>query len=197
MTETSRMATRPFDRNLHHRRSIRLPNYDYSQAGAYFVTIVCKDHALLLEDPALHAFVEDAWLWLARQYAYVHIDEYAIMPNHLHGILVIRDARRGGSRTALTDAAKRKPLGRLIGAFKTVSTKRINTMRGTRQAQIWQRNYYERVIRDEDELNRVRKYIKENPLRWEDDPENPERQRASHAQSERTDVLFGQENWTQ
>ena len=159
-----------YDPTRHHRRSIRLPSYDYAQVGAYFVTIVCKERALLLEDPMLRTVVEETWLWLANQYDYVRLDEYVVMPNHLHGIIVIR---RGGSRTAPTkDATKRKPLGRLIGAFKTVSTKRMNAAPGL---PVWQRNYYERVIRDEDELNRIRQYIIDNPMRWEEDEENPNR----------------------
>ena len=162
-----------YDPTRHHRRSIRLPAYDYTQAGAYFVTLVCKEGALLLEDLLYKEIVGKAWLWLEAQYAYVVLDQYVIMPNHLHGIIFIRDSGRGGSRTAPTDGTKRKPLGRLIGAFKTVSTKRINEMRGTPGLPVWQRNYYEHVIRNEGELNRVRQYIVDNPARWEQDPENP------------------------
>jgi len=144
--------------------------------------------------------VEETWLWLADQYEFVHLDEYVIMPNHLHGIIVIGDTCRGGTRTVLrrgdtrtvlrrgdtrtvlrrgdtrsapTGVAKRKPLGRLVGAFKTVSTKHINEIRGTLGVPVWQRNYYERVIRNGEELNRVRQYIIDNPAHWEQDHENP------------------------
>ena len=87
---------------------------------------------------------------------------------------------RGGSRTALTrtaptDPVKRKPLGRLLGAFKTVSSKQINQRRSTPGTIVWQRNYYEHVIRDEADLNRVREYITANPARWDTDAENPRR----------------------
>jgi len=74
----------------YHRRSIRLPTYDYAQAGAYFVTIVCRNRLLLLEAPRFRDLVEETWLWLADQYEFVHLDEYVIMPNHLHGIIVSR-----------------------------------------------------------------------------------------------------------
>ena len=87
------------------------------------------------------------------------------MPNHFHGILIIRT---GGSRTAPT-TKKRKPLGRLIGAFKTVSTKQINQLRKIPGGKIWQRNYYEHVIRNENDLNQTRQYINENILKWEMD----------------------------
>jgi REP element-mobilizing transposase RayT len=114
----------------------------------------------------------------------VHLDEWIIMPNHLHGIIVINNSRgasgraqsqtketcKGGSRTAPT---KIKPLGQLIGAFKTMSTKRVNELRNTPGASIWQRNYYERIIRDEDELTSIRHYIYNNPACWSDDNENP------------------------
>jgi len=161
----------PYDPTKHHRRSIRLQSHDYTQNGTYLVTIVCRDRASLLDDPHFRAGAEEAWRWLAVQYEYVHLDQYVVMPNHLHGLIVIRGTRRGGSRTAPT--AKRKPLGRLVAAFKTVSTKRINEMRGTPGLPVWQRNYYEHVVRSEDELNRVRQYILDNPTRWEEDRENP------------------------
>ena len=104
------------------------------------------------------------------------MDEWVVMPNHLHGIIVIVDAAcRGGSRTAPTNLARHKPLGRLIGAFKTVSTKRINAIRDTPNLPVWQRNYYEHIIRDDEELNRIRQYIADNPMQWEMDSENPSR----------------------
>ena len=123
--------------------------------------------------------VADSWGWLSQQYPHVDLDEWIVMPNHLHGIIVLDDrapdTRRGGSRTAQATLAKRKPLGRLVGAFKTVSTKRINQLRGTPGAQLWQRNYYEHVVRDEPELERARHYIAYNAAKWPDDPENPGR----------------------
>ena len=205
-----------YDPNKHHRRSIRLKGYDYTQAGVYFVTIVTQNRACLFGDIVagevrLNAFgqvVAETWQWLATQYGYVELDEWVVMPNHLHGIIIITgtgDGRPadgggvgggsrtaptvigatgggggvgGGSRTAPTVIAstapmvKRKPLGRLIGAFKTVSTKRINEYRGTPGVVVWQRNYYEHIIRDECSLNRIREYIAANPLRWHLDREN-------------------------
>jgi len=163
-----------YDPTRHHRRSIRLPSYDYSQSGAYFVTIVCRDRVLLLNDPGLRAVAEEAWLWLADQYVFVHLDAFVVMPNHLHGIIVINDTRRGGSRTApTTNGLRPKTLGRLVGAFKTVSTKRINEIRGTHGLPVWQRNYYEHVIRNEGERDRIRQYIAGNPTCWDQDRENP------------------------
>ena len=214
------------DPGRHHRRSIRLKGYDYSRPGAYFITIVAQDRACLfgkVVDGVMHLsevgqIVAESWQWLAAQYDYVTLDAWVVMPNHIHGIIVITDqggddgggggddggrgvddGGGGGSRTAPTantptasnaptapDAptanapttnaptapAKRKTVGRLVGAFKTVSTKRINDQRGTPGAQVWQRDFYEHIIRDAAALARIRRYIVENPARWASDPEN-------------------------
>ena len=96
------------DPGLHHRRSIRLPGYDYSQAGAYFVTICTQNRRCLfgnvvnVEMVLNHAgrVVAESWQWMGEQYEHVELDEWVIMPNHLHGIIVISE-RRGGSRTSV------------------------------------------------------------------------------------------------
>ncbi len=179
-----------YDPEIHHRRSIRLRGYDYCRSGRYYVTICTQDKEHLfgrvvegeMHRNELGDYVARCWQWLARQYPYVDLDEWIIMPNHLHAIMVItcRGVSRnaptmqnaepeGGSRTAPT---KRKPLGRLIGAFKTVSTDHLNEMRGTPTSLLWQRDFYEHIIRNDDELNKIREYIRTNPLRWGSDPEN-------------------------
>ncbi len=177
-------STRPattYGPGVHRRRSIRLKGFDYSQAGAYFVTVVVRDWecsfgrvfdgAIQLNDTG--RLVRDSWEWLAVQHPYVALDEYIVMPNHLHGIIVISDQCRGGSRTA-SNSMPPKPLGRLIGAFKTVSTKRVNFASETPGKPIWQRNYYEHVIRNDKELTDIREYIVNNPIRWELDKYNPD-----------------------
>jgi putative transposase len=138
--------------------------------------------------------VANGWQWLSAQYPCVELDKWVVMPNHLHGILVLTDTpRRGGkpaaryaTRTAPTthdttqptsiDASKPKPLGRLIGAFKTISTKEINQVRNTPGIPIWQRNYYEHIIRHKEALQTIRHYIQTNPQSWNLDrlhPDNP------------------------
>ena len=125
---------------------------------------------------------DTSWQWLSQAYDYVESDEWIIMPNHLHGIIfispdnIISTDCRGGSRTAPTGESKIKPLGRLIGAFKTISTKQINFTRKTSGAPFWQRNFYEHVIRDDHSLNRIREYIVTNPWQWDLDRENPQAQ---------------------
>jgi REP element-mobilizing transposase RayT len=117
--------------------------------------------------------VKRSWSWLAEHYDYVDIDEFVVMPNHIHGILILNGTGRGGSRTAPT--TRPKPLGQLVGAFKTVSTKQINKNCRTPDAVFWQRNYYEHIVRTETSLNRVREYVYENALKWDIDRENPTR----------------------
>jgi len=137
-----------FDPQHHHRRSTRLSGYDYSQAGAYFVT-VCAQHRACMLGKIGHDRVDltdcgrvvaTCWQWLGERYPQVDLDEWIVMPNHLHGIITIADdIGRGGSRTAPTVITP-KPLGRLIGAFKTLSTKHISLMHGIRGVALWQRN---------------------------------------------------------
>jgi putative transposase len=194
-----------FDPEIHHRRSIRLRGYDYSQPGGYYVTLCAQGKKHLfgrivegeMQRNELGDYIARCWQWLARQYPYVELDEWVVMPNHLHGIIVITGTgvsgsalavpngrsgggsptaptvqngkSGGGSRTAPT---KCKPLGRLVGAFKTVSAHHFNEVHGTPSSQLWQRDFYEHVIRNEDELNKIREYIRTNPLRWDSDPEN-------------------------
>jgi REP element-mobilizing transposase RayT len=160
------------------RRSIRLKEYDYSQAGGYFVTICTQDRksvfgeiingAIQLNESG--SIIAATWEWLSAQYPYVKLDIRVVMPNHFHGIVFLFNGPMGGSRTAPT---KQKPLGRLMGAFKTVSTKRINEIHGTIGKPVWQRNYYEHVIRNETDLEEIREYIQNNPLKWLEDENHP------------------------
>ncbi len=180
-----------YDPEIHHRRSIRLKGYDYSRSGYYFVTMCthnreCLFGEIINGEMALNEYggiVSESWKWLGVQYDHVELDAWTIMPNHMHGIIVINndghghDCRgdsqsdcRGGSRTAPTCA--NKPGGRLIGACKTVSTKHINHIRNTPGLPVWQRNYYEHIIRDEKSLENIRNYIINNPARWEEDENN-------------------------
>lgn len=173
-----------YDPAKHHRRSIRLKDYDYTQAGAYFITLCVENRACVLGDvidgemqlSPSGAIVADAWEWLAQQYPYVAIDEYVVMPNHFHGIIVVDAPTVGAVREPPNEpptSPPRKPLGRLIGAFKTVSTKRINELNTTPGISFWQRNYYEHIIRHENALDRIRGYIIRNPMKWAIDRQNP------------------------
>jgi len=183
-----------------HRQSIRLPGYDYTQPGAYFITITTHNRESLfgqIDDGVMllnewGEFARAEWLNTTKIRPYVELDEFCIMPNHIHGIIVIREhsdrgmARdgRGTARRAPTEIITPteqfgKPISHsiptIVRAYKSAVTKRINEINHTPGAPIWQRNYYEHIIRNDIELNRIRGYIINNPLVWGEDTENSAR----------------------
>ena len=168
-----------YNPDIHTRRSVRLKGYDYSQPGAYYVTVVTRDRKSWFGDVtggemrlnATGQLVVDAWNWIAKRYPYVKLDGYILMPNHLHGIIMITEL---DACPVKTSARSHKPLGRLIGAFKTISTKRVNILHSTTGRVLWQRSFYDHVIRNERERDRVLEYIVHNPKSWDSDIENPD-----------------------
>jgi REP element-mobilizing transposase RayT len=190
-----------YNPDIHHRHSIRLKDYDYSQAGAYFVTICASQRECLFGgivngDMVLNdvgRIVVDEWVKTGIVRKNAILDEFVLMPNHFHGIIFLSEnvgamplARPGGTgnhdgyriETRVTRrVAPTGPVSGSIGAvmaqFKSIVTKRINVLRNNLGCPVWQRNYYERVIRNEDELFRAREYIVNNPMKWELDKENP------------------------
>ncbi len=176
-----------FNPDFHHRRSIRLPHYDYSRRGAYFVTICIRNRECLLghigrgEMTLNNAglVVQSVWNGLPQRYTGIEIDAFVVMPNHIHGIMHIVGAalalppnpaarKKGAASSAPT-------LGDVVRAFKSISAIQVNRILSRSGQPLWQRNYYERVIRDEAEMCRIHEYIQNNPLNWETDKENPER----------------------
>ncbi len=218
------------------RRSIRLQGYDYTRQGAYFVTICTRNRACLLGDIVegrMHLseagrLAQAVWEDLPHHYPHVQIDVWVIMPNHMHGIIILTEAQAtdddmpsgadpktdvgaisktdvGASKTDVgaisktdvgalktdvgaiskTDvgaglkpaptvpAPTRHGLSEIVRAFKTFSARRINALHNTVGTPFWQRNYYERVIRNQSALDRIRQYIADNPARWSEDLENP------------------------
>lgn len=167
----------PYNSAHHHRRSIRLKGFDYAQTGMYFVTICTHRCACILghiTDDRIHLsaagdIVAATWQSLALRYSYVELDAWVVMPNHFHGILAMTpDDPRDGI------PIKPKPLGQLIGQFKMVSAKEINLQQETRGTPVWQRDFYDHIIRDDGDLHRIRDYIQNNPLRWAQDSLYPE-----------------------
>jgi putative transposase len=165
-----------------HRRSIRLRNYDYALAGAYFVTMITRDRRCLFGDIVdgkmrlnhCGQTVEDEWEKSARVRNEIELDAFIIMPNHVHGIIVITDAsERATSRSPLHYGPAKRSLGAFVGGFKSAVTKRICEVRELPGGLLWQRNYFEHVIRNDESLQRIRQYIHDNPARWEFDRENP------------------------
>jgi REP element-mobilizing transposase RayT len=221
------------DLHRHRRRSIRLKGYDYTQPGAYFVTVCTQDRACLFGE-VMHGemrlndagrMVERWWGELNRKFPHIRTDAFAVMPNHIHGIIVIEpvgvepvgadlrvcpDQRMGahvgaplpgdvagthanamgahagaplpgdvaGTHANAMGAHIGAPLPEIVQWFKTMTTSEY--IRGVKQShwtafrgRLWQRNYYEHIIRSDGSLGRIRQYIAENPLRWAFDRENP------------------------
>jgi REP element-mobilizing transposase RayT len=176
-----------FNPLTHHRRSIRLRGYDYAQAGAYFITVCTHNREYLfgqITDDGLiqlnvfGRLVEIEWLRTAIIRPYVELDAYVVMPNHFHAILAITED--GSSKKPAPSAASetrptgttRASVGAIMQQFKSIVAKGINRLRDTPGATVWQRNYYDEIIRDESHLNRVRQYIASNPANWAQDNEN-------------------------
>jgi putative transposase len=176
-----------YNPDLHHRHSIRLRGWDYRSAALYFVTIVSHERELIFGEitdrvMALSPFgtiVEEEWLASPTVRSNIELDEFIVMPNHLHGIVWITEspARSKVNSGSGQQAARGYTwsLGAMIGGFKATVTKRINTQRDSRGVPVWQRSYHESIIRDKDELATVRQYILDNPAHWLEDDENPNR----------------------
>ena len=186
------IQNKKYDPQIHHRQSVRVKDYDYTSNGYYFVTICTHDKQQLFGQIktrrgtaccalcilcALNEYgniVNDEWIKSAHIRNKIELDEFVIMPNHIHGIIIINDLGNdlGTARRAPTGQFGFSVSGSLptiVRAFKSASTKRINELRNSPGQKLWQRNYYEHIIRDEKDLNRIRKYIKDNPAKWEDD----------------------------
>jgi len=161
------------------RRSLRLPGYDYSNEGTYFVTICTHNRRCVLGeiiDGSFRANAEDnivkeCWYELPYHYAGLALDAFGVMPNHVHGVLAFLDDVGAGLKPALAGKPRRN-LAEVVRAFKTFSSRRVNGLRGTRGVAVWQRGYYEHIVRGEKGLSEIRRYIADNPKNWEMDREN-------------------------
>jgi putative transposase len=117
--------------------------------------------------------VDKCWMGIPEHFSNVVLDDYIIMPNHFHGIIVIHENDVTG-RGEVTSPIRKPTLGKIVAYFKYQSTKLINELQGTPSAKYWQRNYYDRIIRDEKELQNVRNYIVNNVLAWAIETDHPE-----------------------
>lgn len=178
---------------VHHRRSIRLKEYDYSQAGLYFITICTQDRECLFGDVRngivelshIGKIAHNIWYEIPQHFDHGELDEFVLMPNHLHGIIVIRrglinQTPTTNHPTATNDQNQwvlmqnpKQTLGKIIRFYKAKTTRLVHD-RGFNYF-VWQRNYYEHIIRKEYELNKIRGYTQNNPLKWHLDRENSER----------------------
>ncbi len=173
-----------YNSDKHQRRSIRLREYDYSQAGGYFVTICVRNKECIfgeIKDGVIklspigkvsHKF----WFETPKHFKNVQMDEFIVMPNHIHGVVIIKDV--GVQKFEPLQKHNRfrkiipKSVGSIVRAYKSAVTHWC--IENGHEYFRWQRNYYEHVIRNEDDLRQIREYIVNNPLKWELDSENPE-----------------------
>ena len=177
-----------YDPNIHHRRSIRLPGYDYRQSGAYFVTICAYQRQCLFGDIVNGQMilnqsgmvVADEWQKSALIRREIKLDAWVVMPNHFHGIVIINNNVGANGRSPLHNGSpvriKPQSLSSLMAGFKSITTKKINILRDAPGIKLWQRNYYEHIIRNQDAMDKIRQYIINNPVSWEIDqlhPDNP------------------------
>ena len=166
-----------FDPSKHHRRSIRLKGYDYTQSGVYFVTVCVQDRSsrfgevvegeMVLNDAG--RMVWEVWGTLPTHYGAVELDTFIVMPNHLHGLFALHP-----------DRSNPVCVGEVVGGFKSLVT--VEYIRGVKklhwppfEGRLLQRDYYEHIVRDDESLDRIREYIQNNPAEWDWDAENPNR----------------------
>ncbi|MEH1796239.1 transposase [Nostoc sp.] len=186
----------PYDPRIHHRRSIRLKEHDYTQPGAYFITLCTQGRQCLFGNVVkgkmqlnyLGHIAFNCWEAIPDHFPHIELDTFVVMPNHLHGVLVIIDTSVGARqcRAPTTERQCRAPtteqfgkpvcgsISTVIRTYKSAVSKSINIIWHTKGQSIWQRNFYEHISRDQKPLDRIRQYILDNPQRWADDPENPQ-----------------------
>jgi putative transposase len=188
-----------FDPNKHHRKSIRIQGYDYSQVGVYFVTIVTyqrdclfgkiENEEMILND--IGNIAVECWHAIPEHFPNVELGAFVIMPNQVNGIILITAERRGevlsprynpnnnnsnqgSNQGEETPPLRKRTLGQIVAYFKYQSTKEMNHIE-TKNAitKFWQRNYYEHIIRNEREMDNIWRYIESNPAQWDRDEESP------------------------
>ncbi|MCK4225842.1 transposase [candidate division WOR-3 bacterium] len=160
------------NKKIPERKQLRLKGYEYSKPGGYFITICTEDRILNLKNRGIRGVVEGAWLKIPEHFDNVELDNYVIMPNHFHGIIRIVGVRFIEPETKKGVINHAPTLGEIIRWFKGRAKFEI----GERYDKDfkWQRNYYDHIIRNENELAKVREYVINNPYRWNEDAENPE-----------------------
>jgi putative transposase len=160
------------------RKTIRLRGYDYAAPNWFFVTICVADRQPILGEviginvklSAAGRIVAEIWNCLPEFYPTVALENFVVMPNHIHGIVVVGEAKP----TQGVPHPRKRALSEIIRGFKSMSARQVNRL-VQRDAALWQRGYYEHIIRDDADLARIREYIDNNPIAWTNDPENPDR----------------------
>ncbi|WP_414553131.1 transposase [Anabaena sp. CCY 0017] len=170
-----------YNPQIHNRRSMRLKNYDYTQNGAYFITICTKNRQCIFGDikkgemklNSLGTIAYNYWQEIPQHFSHIQLDVFVIMPNHIHGILWIDNT--------ITRCNEQRQYGNMVAgsipcvirSYKSAVTKKINQICNQKGASsVWQRNFYEHISRNEESLESIRNYIINNPLEWKNDHEN-------------------------
>ena len=157
------MDQKTSDEHLPVRRSQRLSQHNYEWSASYFVTIRGAHHEPVFEMQELHTILEEVWTALPQRFPHVKLDEFVIMPDHMHGILHFH-----------VTANNAPSLGRVIGAYKSITTVTwfdyVKAHTISWSGYLWQRNYHEHILRDAEDLAEKRRYIRENPQRWAANP---------------------------
>jgi REP element-mobilizing transposase RayT len=174
-----------FNPQIHHRRSIRLKGYDYSQAGAYFITICIKNRECLFGkivngEMILNQYgniAHEQWEKLPQRFPNFELDVFQIMPNHMHGIIVLNESNVGATlavaqKAGVNPAPTNKTVGDMIGAYKSLVANEcleIFKSKNETMGKLWQRNFHEHIIRNEQSYQTIFNYIIINPATWETD----------------------------
>jgi REP element-mobilizing transposase RayT len=166
----------PYDLKIHHRRSIRMPGFDYSQPGSYYVTLVTHNRMCLfgiIQSAKMHLNLVgqcvESYLLSLHTHFPINLDAWIIMPNHVHILMTINQPVSAPQSDILPKSSHAGTLGAIVQNIKSVTTRRVNSLNNLSQIPLWQRNYYEHIIRDQDDFERIREYIQENPSTWQND----------------------------
>ncbi|MBD2576241.1 transposase [Oscillatoria sp. FACHB-1406] len=169
-----------YDPQIHHRRSIRLKNYDYRQNGTYFITLCTYEKQCWFGKivggevhlNALGKIARSCWQEIPHHFDGVNLDVFVIMPNHLHGLLtILHETAWSSEATQEFGKMVSGSVSSILRCYKAAVTRKINLLCNSKAYPIWQKNYYEHIVRDEESLSSIRQYIIDNPLVWENDPE--------------------------
>ncbi len=166
-----------YDPEIHHRRSIRLKDYDYSNEGMYFITICCDkredkfgdiiNNKMIMNE--LGNIAQTQWQELTTRFSHITLGEFVVMPNHFHGILIIENVLNSDETTKITSISD------VVGAYKSLVMHHVLKLFGDKPlGKIWQKNMYEHIIRNLTSYNKIENYIINNPQSWGEDTYNQE-----------------------
>jgi putative transposase len=164
------------------RKQFRLPHYNYASTNLYFVTICSRNRECLFGEviegkmilSEMGRCVEDSLLMIPVVTDYATIDEFVVMPNHVHGIIYIENADEPREIVKIEFQVRKRSLSNVVRNFKSAVTTKNRALHNDSDSIVWQRKFYDRIIRNEGELNNIRNYILNNPLKWQEEKGGPD-----------------------